>query len=425
LDLRTTNIHDGAICSNGKSVKWQTYLSRACIALGITKKHVEAIRKKSETIQELLKIAGYEGMDVEYFKNPQNVKADLEAYAKFLGPNKTPLDLWIDNCSNETICSNGKSVEWQIYLKYAGVALGLANDSKKARKRRSKILKELQKIAGYEAMDVEYFKNPQNVKADLESYAKLFGPDKTPSDLRTTNLPSEIICSNGASVKLATYLRRASIALDLAKDSREANTKKHATIQELQKIAGCEIHVSTDTEYFNNPQNVKTDLEAFARLMGPDKTPLDLSMSYIPGEITCSNGKSAKWQTYMNRACIALGFAKNVAEAISKKRVALHKLLKITGYKRMDAEYFYNSQNVKSDLEAYAKLLGPDKTPSDLRTIHLSNEIICSNGESVRWATYLNRAGIALDLAKDSREANTKKHATIQELQKIAGYTIS
>jgi len=93
--------------------------------------------------------------------------------------------------------------------------------------------------------------------------------------------------------------------------------------------------------------------------------------------------------------------------------------------KKHYASLYTDPENIKIDLKAYAGLLGPGKTPSDLKTYIVSNEVICSNGMPVKWATYLNHAGIALGLAKGSLEAQAERSAILKELLKIAGYTKS
>lgn len=96
----------------------------------------------------------------------------------------------------------------------------------------------------------------------------------------------------------------------------------------------------------------------------------------------------------------------------------------------MDQTYFNNADNVRYDLESYASALslltGEDQTPLDLNTgnIRLLQKIKCKNGELIDGNTYLLRAGKALGIAENRREANNKVSDTLKALWKIAGLEV-
>ncbi len=224
-------------------------------------------------------------------------------------------------------------------------------------------------------------------------------------------------------MKGTTYLLNVGVALGMAKDTKEANSKTAEILKRLFKISGYEVR---DKEYYSNPKHVRSDMEALAEQLGEGKTPLDLSTSNIEKfEITCSNGeKKVRGQTYLLNAGVALGMAKDTREASSQWADILKTLLKIAGYEVRDKEYYSNPEHVKADLEAFAEQLGEGKTPLDLNTSNISNlAIICSNGERVKGGIYLSNAGVALGMAKDSIEASSKRVEILNRLREIAGVT--
>ncbi len=297
LDVNTGNISKLEItCSNGEKVKGATYLLNAGVALGMAKGIKEAQSKQAEILKTLLKTAGYEVRDKDYYSSPEYMRADLEAFAQQLGEWETPLDLSTSNIVKfEITCSNGEKVKGTTYLLNAGVALGIAKNAKEAGSKQAEILKTLLKTVGYEIKeykprDKEYYSNLEHVRSDLEALAEQLGKGKTPLDVNTGNISKlEITCSNGEKVKGATYLLNAGVALGMAKDAREASSQLAEILKTLLKTAGYEVR---DKDYYSSPEYVKVDLEAFAKQLGEGKTPLDLSTKNITKlEITCSNGE--------------------------------------------------------------------------------------------------------------------------------------
>lgn len=82
--------------------------------------------------------------------------------------------------------------------------------------------------------------------------------------------------------------------------------------------------------------------------------------------------------------------------------------------KYIPEEYYRDSDYVRHDLEAYAKTIG--KMIEELSSYNIKLiRVICANGEPVQGATYILRAGVALGLAKNSREAQGKRSQILKE----------
>ena len=386
-------------------------------------------------------------MDAEYF-TPENVKADLKAFACTLGAGKTPLDINTNNIrGKEAFCSNCELVKWYTYMERARSMFGFVTYFKKSEERknkravnnRKKIINKLLITAGYKVeeymeypkMDVEYY-TAKNVKADLEAYAKKLGKGKTMMNITTANVTCiQVVCSNGEPVKGQKYLSHAGKILGFGKSDKEVHKKQAEILKKLFKIAGYEIkeYPKMDAEYFT-AKNVSADLEAYAKKIGEDKSPLDITVyKTFLIEFICSNGEILKGNTYFNRAGVALGFGKNSHEVSNITFQILNSLLKIAGfevedkkdYPPMDSDYF-SPENARADLEKYAEALGKGRTAIDLNTNNISNEIICCNGEPVKWHTYINRAGVGLKIAKNAKSAQFKRIEILEKLKQIAGY---
>ena len=125
--------------------------------------------------------------------------------------------------------------------------------------------------------------------------------------------------------------------------------------------------------------------------------------------------------TYLHHAAIALNLARNAREATSKLAETLRRLKEIAGVTVRDHTYHQTPDTVLYDLKAYAEALGTGKTPIDLSTSNIQSiSITCHNGENVRGATYLRNAAIALNLARNTKEANSKQAETLRRLKEIA-----
>ncbi|MDH5597425.1 MAG: hypothetical protein OEY44_04925, partial [Candidatus Peregrinibacteria bacterium] len=188
----------------------------------------------------LLKLANFDVFDADYFKNPENLQADLTVFASQLGQGKTPLDLNTKNIAPLSItCRNGQPMRGENYLRTAAKALGFAKDKAAAGSKKAETLKHLLKLANFDVFDADYFKNPENLQADLTVFASQLGQGKTPLDLNTNNIgPLSITCQNGQSMRGRTYLKTAARAMSFAKDNKEAASKQAETLRRLKEIAG-------------------------------------------------------------------------------------------------------------------------------------------------------------------------------------------
>lgn len=176
-------------------------------------------------------------MHREYFFNPGYVKYDLLAYARALGEGKSVADLNTHVIQSlKIICCNGEHVTGNTWLRRAGVALGVAKNTAEAQKHRAEILERLLEVAGFIVMNEQYFSNPEHVKYDLLAYATVLGQGKSVADLNTKNMQSlKIICCNGEQMKGRTWLRRAGVALSVAKDQTEAGKHSAAILRRFRE----------------------------------------------------------------------------------------------------------------------------------------------------------------------------------------------
>jgi hypothetical protein len=467
LDLNTNNLKNNeTLCCNGEIVEGRKYLNRAGVALGLFKDSKEAGNRQLSILYELLSLAGYDvkellqkerknlsiqhnkadlkaygivKMDASYY-TPENVKADLEIYAKSLGENKTPEDLNTKNIKNiRVVCKNGESLKGRNYLYRAGVLLGLSKNSRDAQNKFSIILIFLLKMAGFEIkeyskMDVSYF-TPENVKSDLEAYANALGTNVTSADFYSTALKDEeIVCCNGETVNGSKYLYRAGSVLKIVKSSELQNKKYSTILNYLLRMAGFDVEeykeaVPKNKEYFT-VEHIKADMEAFARTLGEGKTPSDISYNNIrKKEIICCDNTAVKGPTYVVQAGRALGYGENTSSVKKKINEILIKLIELAGYEKkvyspMNIEYF-SKENVKADLEAFAQKIGKDAIPTDLNTNNIRDEeAVCSNGESVFWFTYISRAGVLFDIWKNKHGLRKNRIRIIKKLLNIAGYNV-
>jgi len=276
-------------------------------------------------------------------------------------------------------------------------------------------------------LNAAYFQNLENVRADLTAFAKELGPDKSPADLSTGNIPSlSITTQSGQTIRGKTYLAHAAIALGFAKGAKEASSQLAKTLKHLLRLVGHDIpeHFPLNEAYFQNLENVRVDLTAFAKELGPDKSPIDLTTrNIISLSITAQNRQAIKGGTYLYHAAKALGFAEGAKEANSQRAKTLKHLLTLAGFNLLDTSYFQNQEYVKADLTAFAKALGPDKSPKDLSTGNFQSlSITTQNRQTIKGATYLNHASKALGFAKSTREASSQQSKTLRRLKEIAGY---
>ncbi|MBI5411608.1 hypothetical protein HZA43_00340 [Candidatus Peregrinibacteria bacterium] len=271
----------------------------------------------------------------------------------------------------------------------------------------------------------DYFRTPEIVRHDLETYATKLGADKTPADLSTRNMIG-ITCFSGESCGGEKYLRRAAVALGMAEKQTEVESTAEV-LARLKGIAGIKVYPLMDKTYFTF-QNVQHDLAAFAAAIGHGMTIVGLSTRNLEsiGRVVCANEEPCLPTTYLLKAGVALGIAKNMTKGQPKGAPALKALKHLVGieiveYPSMDAAYF-TQENIRKDLLAYAAKLGPGKTIDDLSTENMPDlDAVCSNGEPCNGRTYIGRAGKGLAMANDTRGADSKAAEILFQLKHRSG----
>lgn len=206
----------------------------------------------------------------------------------------------------------------------------------------------------------------ENVLYDLRAFAIKAGIDCI-ADMKMDNIKStEITCRNGKTLKGQAYCANAALALGFSETYREASSFDRVVLVKLFMIAG--IKAIGNSDYYDL-NNVRHDLYAFAHQLGPGKTPLDLDTSNMKGlKITCSSGQTISHDGYLLRAARALGIEE------SEQKKTLVELLRIAGFELIGHPDYYHPTNIRRDLQAFAKELGPDKTIDDL-TLSKDNNV--------------------------------------------------
>ncbi len=296
-------------------------------------------------------------------------------------------------------------------------------------------------------MDKDYFLNPEIVGEDLERYLKMSGRGESIEDLvvglRRADIKGEdlaVLTVAGESIKFAAYVHRAAVALGMTKDYKDAPNHEKDTLEVLKEIAGFEIkyYEPMDETYFNDLKIVREDLQKIVDAvnfgLGEDDkinaTGLHAKNVRGIGPIEFSSGESITPLAYINRAVISLGFSKHHKDAAKHYSRGFNHLARVAGYevdKYMDQEeekemwqdYFSQPENIVSDLDHFIIATGVDSV-EDLHSQNMrENNVLCRVGKIVNGHTYLIRAGIALGLAENSTEANSKKRMIVDELKRI------
>lgn len=148
FELRTHGRHNPEVvrCANGEMVQFNSYLAQGGMSLGLAKDWKEAFSLKREILDHLLRKAGYELRDLEYYSNAENVRKDLLQYCKAGGFDSAAKISTV--FSGKIRCSNGELVSFGRYLAKAGVSLGLSTNSTDAMGVRAAIRDRLVEIAG-------------------------------------------------------------------------------------------------------------------------------------------------------------------------------------------------------------------------------------------------------------------------------------
>lgn len=350
-------------------------------------------------------------MDRIYFECAACVQADLQKYVNTAGvtvaqaTTRTPADI------ASVICSNGDTVQWQTYLKTAARAWGLPTIGLALAKLKALIGLDVEKVdrryraqpnlnvlankeAGtgkikeYDKLDTQYFAQRANVLHDVNAYAEAL--QIAPINLTTADKHSSVIvkCANGEMIKWSNYLRFAAKAFGLEFFAE--------TLRRLKKIIGLEVrYLDLDEVYFRCAACVHADLQKYASTAGISIAQATTRTPEVSAAVVCSNGDTVKWARYLINATKALG-VESGKEALAQLKTLIG--LEVKEYGKLDEKYFIERSNVVHDLNAYALAAGVNVERCSTRTPNVRLRVICSNGESVSWATYLLTAQRALHL---------------------------
>ena len=389
-----------AVCNNGEIVTFFTYLRRAGISLGI----IDTVEnERTKVLTKLQLFAGYDVMNKNYFLDTEKLRYDLEKFAESAGCKVEELST---NSMNRITCYNGQEFSYRSYLSLAGVELGLAETQTEARGMISVILVDLLELLGYEVddrkkdfdMDQNYFESLENIKDDLEKYAESAGCEVY--ELNATSA-EKVKCNNGEFVSLVTYLARYAVVFGFQDTSYEARCNSAYNFKKLLEFAGFESPIDEEmsSEYFANVENVRVDLEKYAESVGCEIYELNATSSEI---VKCNNGENVRFVTYLARYAAASGLYRTLTEARGNSVHSFKTLLEYAGFEspiseEMSSEYFANVENVRADLEKYAASVGCEVYELGVTS---SVRVKCNNGENVRFATYLDRAGLGLGIYK-------------------------
>ncbi|MFC1615687.1 hypothetical protein ACFL21_00975 [Patescibacteria group bacterium] len=444
-------------CFNGESVTFITYLNNAGMQLGIAKNSREASSIKKIILKFLLRVAGYDvpnyaPRDIIYYSDSRKVKSDLEGFAQKCGID-SPLDLSINpQFTKEDIeCSNGEIIKFNTYINHVGITLELYSTCKEANSNRSKILKALLKIAGYNIDDKKrrkqtrkpnrknslkkgletkkllYPDKPEILRKELEKFAKKCGIE-SPVHFSAGNKfqQEKIELSSGREVSFNRYLVSVAINFQIANTRKEVLSRISSVLGAILNIAGYE---KRDFNYYNNPLNLRKDLEKYAELWDLE-SPLDIRVSpkFVDRKLKCVNGENVRLGAYLNNAAVALKIVKKAKLAYSQRARILKILLKRAGfeieeYSLRDFTYYSDPEKVKSDLEGFARKCEID-SPLDLSISprFTKEEIQCFNGETIKFNRYITHAGVALEMSRTAAEANSMRSKILKVLLRIAGY---
>ncbi|MDX9970717.1 MAG: hypothetical protein RBS56_02310, partial [Candidatus Gracilibacteria bacterium] len=167
-----------------------------------------------------------------------------------------------------------------------------------------------------------------------------------------------------------------------------------------------EEYPTMDREYFSE-ENVRQDLDAYCAKAGlKDVSKLSTSDKFRGLEVVCSNGEPVKFEKYLSSASRVLSYKKltnaQALDALKKIYGIQIEVREVTKeeYPKMDREYF-SEENVRRDLDAYCAKAGL----TDVSKLSTSDkfrglEVVCSNGEPVKFEKYLSSASRVLSYKK-------------------------
>jgi len=275
-------------------------------------------------------------MDSAYF-TPENVMADLEAFAKNMKREVRELNLSSRVVGTSAKCCNGNALTFMAYLVRAGRAI-FAYNKEDAIKNSYKTLKYLLSFIGVEIipeMDLEYFDNVDNLKHDLAGFVLGWGEDKVLEDLSSSirHKNPTFVCNNGESVMWATYAARfAKVKLNWK--AVESTSKANEVIDAMRLAVGLENkkRFKIERSYFT-AENVFYDLKLFAQeILGDCDAWVDLTTGRkaLTSSILCKGGGEVTLRVYICFAGSLLEF--NTSRAADANRAAiLDELKKIAG----------------------------------------------------------------------------------------------
>lgn len=203
---------------------------------------------------------------------------------------------------------------------------------------------------------------------------------------------------------------------------------KQTIKQILQKPKNpTEQNLKLDSTYFENPNYIRADLEAFAAASNPPIEGIELCLTTkeLNRKANLSNGKFISLGVYLCEAAKSMGIAKTAREAISIKADVLKTLKERAGLDLLNEKHFKDRDSVRADLEAFVNQGGHAATTAldltvSLHQIRIKAEL--PNKEKLTFGTYLNKAAVALGLAMDTSECSSVRSIILEELKKTAGY---
>ncbi|MDF2379820.1 MAG: hypothetical protein P1V18_06430, partial [Candidatus Gracilibacteria bacterium] len=411
-DLTTGKNQVDFSCQNGESVKWCAFLSRARIAFEMSK-HTEVLNELKKRVGiEIVEKIECPPMDKEYFSDVDKLRKDLKGYV-----DKMELEsinkLTTGRVNTLSNCQNGESVKWTTFLDRAVKAFRMSGKKKALNELKKRVGIEVVEKIEYPPMDKEYFADVDKLRKDLEGYLRKMKLESI-KKLTTGRVNTLSNCQNGESVKWTTFLDRAVKAFRMSGKKKALNElKKRVGIEVVEKIE----YPPMDKEYFADVDKLRKDLEGYVRKMKLESIN-KLTAGKKQVDFSCQNGESVQWGTFLNRAAKVFGM-RTYIEPLNKLKKSLG--IEVVECPPMDKEYFADVVNLRKDLEGYVrkmKLESINKLTAGKKQVDFS----CQNGESVKWATFLDRAlrAFGMRMSKPSEVLNElKKRVGIEVVEKI------
>ncbi len=194
-----------ATCVNREPVKWQTYLRRASVALGLDSKAAALVKLKKLIGLEVKSIE----MDEVYFRCVDCVRKDLRAYADAANVSIPQLTTATRYNTISVTCSNSESVSFDAYRNRAKRILGSQTATA--------ALVDLKRLINqHDVFAPEYFAKKENVIHDLNAFATVAGVAIANLSTASNSRSNSATCANGETVTWSTFLTRAMKALNIA-----------------------------------------------------------------------------------------------------------------------------------------------------------------------------------------------------------------